>query len=248
MKSLISSQRFLVIYSGVLTLVFGVSVTAGFMQLPKKTAFTEVDVQRINVVEPDGTLRMVISDKASLPGIVIKGKEHPHPNRSTAGILFFNDEGTENGGLTFGGSKDKNGQPSSFGHLSFDEYEQDQVLVIDAQQAGDKRGSALTIVDRPNYPIGELVELTDRIKNFTKEQQQAEITKFTQSHPSPHQRLYLGRSDDRSVALKFKDAEGHDRIVMQVAADGAASIKFLDQDGKIVSQLPAAAKDSPESK
>lgn len=248
MKSLIISQRFLVIYSGVLTLVFTVAVTAGFIQLPKKTTFAEIDVQRINVVEPDGTLRMVISDKASLPGIVIKGKEHPHPNRSTAGILFFNDEGTENGGLTFGGAKDKTGQATGFGHLSFDEYEQDQVLVIDAQQNGDKRASALTIVDRPNYPIGELVELTDRIRNFSKEQQQAEITKFTQSHPSPHQRLYLGRSDDRSVALKFKDAEGHDRIVIQVAADGAATIKFLDQSGKVVSQLPAAAKDSPESK
>lgn len=238
MKHLIGSQRFLVIYSGVLTLIFVVTVVAGFAQLPRQNKFTQIDVQRINVVEPDGTLRMVISDKASLPGIIIKGQEHPHPNRSTAGILFFNDEGTENGGLSFGGAKDKGGQPTSFGHLSFDEYEQDQVFVIDAQQRGDKRSSALTLVDRPDYPIGELVALTDRIRDLPKDQQQAEIAKFTQSHPSPHQRLFLGRSDDRSVALRFKDAEGHDRMVLQVAADGAASIKFLDQNGKIVSQLP----------
>jgi hypothetical protein len=246
MNRLIGSQRFLIIYSGVLTLIFVVTVSAGFMQLPKKTTFDQIDVQRINIVEPDGTLRMVISDKTSLPGIVIKGQEHPHPNRSTAGILFFNDEGTENGGLIFGGAKDKDGKPTSFGHLSFDEYEQDQVLVIDSNQNGEKRGSALTIVDRPDYPIGELVALTDKIKNLPKDQQQAEITKFMQSHPSPHQRLFLGRSDDRSVALRFKDGDGRDRIVLQVAADGTASIKFLDQTGKVVSQLPAPAKDSPE--
>jgi hypothetical protein len=248
MNRLIGSQRFLIIYSGVLTLIFVVTVSAGFMQMPKKTTFEQIDVQRINIVEPDGTLRMVISDKTSLPGIVIKGQEHPHPNRSTAGILFFNDEGTENGGLIFGGAKDKDGKPTSFGHLSFDEYEQDQVLVIDSNQNGEKRGSALTIVDRPDYPIGELVALTDKIKNLPKDQQQTEITKFMQSHPSPHQRLFLGRSDDRSVALKFKDGDGRDRIILQVAADGTASIKFLDQTGKVVSQLPAPAKGSPESK
>jgi hypothetical protein len=238
MKNLKGSERFLAIYSGVLTLVFVVTVTAAFEELPKKSKFEQIDVQRINIVEPDGTLRMVISDKTSFPGIIIKGQEHPHPNRSTAGILFFNDEGTENGGLTFGGAKDKSGQPSSFGHLSFDEYEQDQVLVLDAQQRGDRRASALTFVDRPDYPIGELVALTDRIKDLPKDQQQAEIAKFTQSHPSPHQRLFLGRSDDRSVALRFKDAEGHDRMVLQVAADGKAAIQFLDQNGKVVSQLP----------
>jgi hypothetical protein len=238
MKNLKGSERFLAIYSGVLTLVFVVTVTAGFAELPKKSKFDQIDVQRINIVEPDGTLRMVISDRTSFPGIIIKGQEHAHPNRSTAGVLFFNDEGTENGGLTFGGAKDKNGQPSSFGHLSFDEYEQDQVLVLDAQQRGDRRDSALTFVDRPDYPIGELVALTDRIKDLPKDQQQAEIAKFTQSHPSPHQRLFLGRSNDRSVALRFKDAEGHDRMVLQVAADGKAAIQFLDQNGKVVSQLP----------
>ncbi len=238
MKNLIGSQRFLVIYSGVLTLIFVVTVTAGFVELPKKSQFAQIDVQRINIVEPDGTLRMVISDKASLPGIIIKGKEHHHPSRSTAGILFFNDEGTENGGLTFGGAKEKNGQPTSFGHLSFDEYEQDQVLVLDAQQVGDKRSSALTFVDRPDYPIGEVVALTDQIGNLPKDQQQPQIAKFTQSHPSPHQRLFLGRNADRSVALRFKDPEGHDRMILQVSADGVASIKFLDQDGKVVSQLP----------
>src|SRR5579875_3514747 len=110
------SSRFLTIYSGVLTAVFALTVLCGFGP-SAKTNFEEITVRRINIVEPDGTLRMVISDKSLFPGIIIKGQEHPHPNRKTAGMIFFNDEGTENGGLIFGGSKDKNGQVSSYGHL-----------------------------------------------------------------------------------------------------------------------------------
>jgi hypothetical protein len=241
MKTLCSSQRFLTIYSGVLTLVFAVTILGGFAP-SKKTSFEEVTVQRINIVEPDGTLRMVISDKTLFPGIFIKGKERPHPNRKTAGMLFFNDEGTENGGLTFGGMKDKNGEVSSYGHLSFDEYEQDQVFTIDAGQQGKRRRAGLSLVDDPDYPISDLIDLTERIGKLPPDEQKAEITKFTKARGGPHQRLYLGKSDDHAVALKLKDTEGRDRIVIQVAADGSPVIRFLDQNGGIISELPPQAK------
>jgi hypothetical protein len=184
----------------------------------------------------------VTFNKALFPGIIIKGKETPHPNRKTAGMLFFSDEGTENGGLVFGGARDKDGTVSSYGHLSFDEYEQDQVFTIDAEQQGDKRASALTIVDRPSYSICDLIELTNKVKGLSAEEQKAEIAKFGQSHPSPHQRLYLGRSDDKSVALRLKDVEGHDRIVIQVAPDGSPTLQFINKDGRIISQLPQLEK------
>src|SRR5215467_13940003 len=108
-------NRFLAIYTGVLTVVFAMTVFSGFAPKSKKTTFEEITVQRINIVEPDGTLRMVISDKTRFPGIILKGQEHPHPSRKTAGMLFFNDEGTENGGLIFGGANGKDG-PNSYGH------------------------------------------------------------------------------------------------------------------------------------
>jgi len=69
-------QRFLVIYSGVLTAAFTVSMLAGFAKSPVAT-FDEINVHRINVREPDGTLRMLISDSAKLPGVIVKGKEQP---------------------------------------------------------------------------------------------------------------------------------------------------------------------------
>jgi hypothetical protein len=154
----LTGNRLLAIYSGVLTLVLALVLLTGAPR--RRTAsFGSIDVQRINVVEPDGTVRLVLSSKALFPGILFKKKEYPHPNRKTAGILFYNDEGTENGGLTFGGEKDKDGKASAYGHLSFDQYDQDQVLTLDAAEDGGDRRARLSIWDRPEYSIGELLDL-----------------------------------------------------------------------------------------
>src|SRR5262249_31641930 len=57
---------------------------------------------------------MVISNKSDFPGIIFKGREIRHDSRrDVAGVIFFNDEGAENGGLIFTGSKKKNGVISS---------------------------------------------------------------------------------------------------------------------------------------
>src|SRR6202034_1617208 len=109
----------------------------------KVTEFAEIDVQRINIREPDGTLRMTISNAATAPGLIFKGTEHPFPNRQAAGILFFNDEGSENGGLLFGGAE-KGQNVSSGGHLSFDQYEQDQVISLDQTEEHGRRRAGLT--------------------------------------------------------------------------------------------------------
>lgn len=238
MTKLFANPRFLAIYSGVLTLAFAVVVLTGAIEA-KKNTFDEIDVHRINIVEPDGTLRMVLSNKANFPGIIIRGKETPHPNRRTGGLLFFNDEGTENGGLIWGGSKEKDGATSSYGHLSFDQYDQDQDLTIDFAQKGEKRGEAITFVDRADYSIEELIALMQKTAGLSDAEKKAALTKFQETHPGPKQRAYFGRGDDRSVALKLKDTEGRDRILIQVAADGTPALKFLDAGGKIVSQLPA---------
>src|SRR5215831_18802271 len=103
-------NRFVMIYSGVLIAGLVVVVAAGFGAGSKKIKFAEIEVQRINVVEPDGTLRMVISDKAKLPGVIIRGKEERQEERPQAGMLFYNDEGSENGGLIFGGHKNGKGE------------------------------------------------------------------------------------------------------------------------------------------
>ena len=71
----------------------------------RSQAFDEIKVDRIDVIEPDGTLRIVVSDHDRMPAVMVKGKESPKVDRPQAGMLFYDDEGTENGGLVFGGRR-----------------------------------------------------------------------------------------------------------------------------------------------
>ena len=91
-----SGQRLLMIYSGVLTLVFAgtMLMLMGATSNAGRATFDQITVHRINVVEPDGTLRMVISNAANAPGSPFHNKIYPRADRKIAGIIFMNDEGT----------------------------------------------------------------------------------------------------------------------------------------------------------
>jgi hypothetical protein len=114
--------KMLAVYSAVLTTLLTAFTLAG-AAAAKVQRLDELDVHRINVREPDGTLRMVISNHARLPGVITASKEKPAVDRPYAGMLFYNDEGTENGGLVFGGRRNANGEVVDAGvALSFDRY------------------------------------------------------------------------------------------------------------------------------
>src|SRR5215472_5113768 len=71
-----------------------------------------------------GCCSVVISlpTASSTPGVISASdrKEMPRPDRNdSAGMLFMNDEGTENGGMLFGGYQSSDGKFHSWGHLSF---------------------------------------------------------------------------------------------------------------------------------
>lgn len=199
-----TSQRFLVIYSGVLTLVFAATLLSAAAR--NRTSFDEIDVQRINVVEPDGKLRMTISNHARLPGIIVRGKEQPL-DRPQAGMIFYNDEASEIGGLIFGGRRNDQGKiVDSGGSLSFDRYEANQVVQLLGVDDSEDRIAGLTVSDSP-------------------------------SGREVHRRIWLGRGDDGTSTLALLDGKGRKRLTMTVAEDGTTRISALDENGKTVKDL-----------
>src|SRR6202161_930577 len=104
MKAL-SSPRFLAIYSGVLTLMFSGTVLCGFAMM-RNPQLGIITARRINLVEPDGTVRLTISNRADFPGGWNRKKEYPRPDRrEAAGMLLMSEEGSEQGGFIWGASK-----------------------------------------------------------------------------------------------------------------------------------------------
>ena len=235
-----SDPRFLLIYSAVVTVAL--TLLCGFAA-SRNQSFDVLTVHRIDFVEPDGTPRLIISNRAQFPGSHFHGKEAARPDRSdAAGMIFLNDEGTESGGLIFGGLKDKDGKIQNNGHLSFDQYEQDQGFAIDAGQDDQDKFSALRIGDRGDYSIQEALDAAARIAKLPKDQQDAEREKFLATHKGDANRIYLGRAPDKSASLRLKDSAGHERLVMRVNADGDPVIQFLDTSGKVTNEFTAARK------
>lgn len=220
------------IYGAVSSLAFLVLVASAFTAIRHRTVFGTIDVQRINVVEPNGTLRMVISNMARFPGVIVKGRQYPL-RRYTAGILFYNDEGTENGGLIFGGHEHADGTVASYGHLSFDRYDQDQAISLGAIQGRTGESTRLAFIDRPKWPITGLLRLP-----------RSRWRHFLATHPRSVPRLTMERAPDGSVSLAVKDRQGHTRILIRVGAHGAPVIRLLDARGSVVAQLPRSRQSS----
>src|SRR5690348_14247987 len=97
--------------------------------------FDQIDVQRINIVEPDGRVRLVIANSARQAQTVVDGKVILPDRKRDAGLIFFNDEGDENGGMTWSG-RTANGKAEANAGLSFDQYKQDETVTLRYSQTG----------------------------------------------------------------------------------------------------------------
>jgi hypothetical protein len=194
-----------VFYAGLATGLLLMAFTRG---VPTSQEFDEITVHRIKVVEPSGALRMVISNHDKFPGVIERGKELGPNRRPGAGMLFLNDEGTENGGLIFGGHKDANGQVAEAGvSLSFDKY-----------------GTSGNFV--------QLAGVSDVQNRF------AGLRVKDNSIGGPNNnRVWVGNGDDGAATVALMDSLGRRRIVMEVRADGASTLTFLDANGNVLHQL-----------
>jgi len=203
-------ERFLTSYSGTVTAALAFMLLSGASS-SRRVSFDEISAQRINIAEPDGTLRMVISNHARLPGIIVRGKERSFA-RPQAGMLFYNDEGSENGGLIFGGHRTRKGEVvDSGGSLSFDKYNANQIVQLAGVDDREDRFAGLEVTDSP-------------------------------AAGRSHSRVWVGRREDGAATVALMDAAGKKRILMQVTADGTSSLSFLDANGKIIHQfLPSSA-------
>jgi len=85
----------------------------------------------------------------------------------------MSEEGTEQGGLIWGAHQEPDGTIQNHSHLSFDQYEQNQIFALDAGREGDEKFSRITIADQGNYPIAEEREAFKRIAALPANQQDA---------------------------------------------------------------------------
>jgi hypothetical protein len=233
--------RLLKIWAGATTLcLLGVSVAA-FRQTPPPAQrnLGEITVERLNVVDADGTLRLVVSNKDRMHPGVMDGViiERPRP---VAGILFFNDQGDEVGGISFTG-EEKDGRRRADAGLMFDQLKQDQTVGITYSEENGQRTAGLQVWDRADVHLSELIaklNAANRIGDAGERQKAIAAARATA--PRGPRRVFVGKQPDRSANVVLADPEGRVRLTLRVDAAGKAGIELRDADGNVTDRWPPA--------
>ena len=229
--------RLLQAYATISSLVLVFLAVSAFRQAGP-TRMDELTAQRVNIVDADGTLRLVLAGKDRMHPGVLDGKVIDRP-RPVAGLIFFNDQGDEVGGLTVTG-QERDGVRRANALLAFDQLKQDQTIAIAYSEANGQRSTGLTVWDRPDVRLSELIDRLNAAQKIADATARDEAIKAARASmpPSPR-RVFVGKNTDRSAAIMLADAAGKPRINLQVDADGQARIEFLDAEGKVIQRLPA---------
>jgi hypothetical protein len=224
------------------------SAAIGFMtwshatEKRKVTEFDEINVHRINIIEPGGKPRVIIASKAQMSNAWFYGKEYQHRSNEDGGFLFFNDDGSECGGMGFGNDT-RDGRPVAASNLNFDQYNQDSTVRLMYGSDGRTNMAGLSIVDRPDKSIVPLLELVDQRARARTDAERASIgAKLKvierEYEGSGTERFFAGKGRGDSV-MKLADKHGRSRLMLKVDAAGAASLEFLDENGKVTQRITA---------
>ena len=194
----------------------------------------ELSIERLNVTEPDGTLRLVLCNTQHSPGHFMDGERFGEPDgKRPAGIYFFNNEGNECGGLVHGGERNEDGSYYAGGALTFDQYRQDQVIFIQHEDANGRHSASLNIVDRSEMPINEWAEEYQRISDLPEgPEKEAALKPLRPAH-----RVFVGKENNLALVC-LHDGQGRMRIRLSVEPEGTARLEFLDESGEIVAHFP----------
>ena len=238
MNSSEGQLRFLKIYTIFSSVAIAVLLLAGFQKADVgRHKFEEIDVQRINVVEPNGKLDLVISSEARFPDPIVNGKTG-HRNGKSPGMLFYNSLGDEDGGLVFGAEVHDGKYEASAG-LLFDQYKQDQTVGVVYEDQNGSRRAGLVVWDRPAVPLDQLLPKWEEIKNMPDGPEKPKAIQAMKDRGElGATRLFVGKSPEKSSQLVLFDVKGKPRLKITVDSAGNPTMKFLDEQGNETYALP----------
>lgn len=211
--------------------------------------FAQIDVERINIIEKDGTVKMIITNVDRFPNGQEKINNRPtnEGRKKRSGMLFFNEDGIECGGFIYDGQKNANGVSAGLS-LTYDQYDGDQVMQLITQdnQQADKRSvsSRLIFNDRPSKESQlKTAKIMKELEELGKKNPEAAAEKFreyeAQGLVGGVPRLMLGKSGSENNGLFLFDNKGMPRAMFYVDKENNAKLDFFDEKGNIIASFPA---------
>ncbi len=235
-KNLEKKINFLIAYAIISTLFISFLALSSFSQKAKVEKFDEILVKKITVVGEDNLPRMVLSNETRQHSGRMNGKEWPKRERPS-GIIFFNNQGDECGGLVYQ-TKDKDGKIISGMSFTMDNYKDDQVLQIlnDEYYANGKsyieRGISIN-----QYPDGTNIDIRNQkleeLKNIKDEKEREQkISELMQREGSVN-RLFIGKTKGNSSGLFLAGPDGKPKMMIYVDENGNPKIQTFNEKGEV---------------
>jgi len=221
--------------------------TSAFKQMGNQK-FTEIDVERINIIEKDGTVKMVITNVERFPTgqDKINNKITNSNRKKRSGMLFFNEDGIECGGFIYDGSKINDAHSSGLS-LTYDQYDGDQVMQLLTTDIGkgDKRKviSTLSFNDRPSKESQEttlkIMKELEELKIKDPKAMQAKYKEYeNQGLLGGVPRIMLGQTRSQNNGLFLFDSQGIPRAMFYIDVNNQAKLDFMDEKGNITASFP----------
>lgn len=215
-------------------LIFGYMAFSSFRKTVNTEKMDELTVKRINVVGEDGSLRMVISNETRQHPGRIAGKDLAKRKRP-AGVIFFNNDGNECGGLIF--EVNDTGKVINSGmSFTMDNYNNDQVVqMVNSEEYAGGKGKVRRGLVINEFPEGSSLpafmdkyEAIKKIKDSTLRKREMNDL---MSVEGSRRRLFIGRTLDNQSGLFLYDSAGKPRMEIYVDNTGSPQIKVLDAKG-----------------
>lgn len=200
----------------------------------ESTHFKKITAERIDIVGESGNKFIVLSNPKDQALATTNGEVTNPENteRNTPGLIFFNSEGDEVGGLVF--DKDNEG---TYQMLTFDQNKNDQIMVLrkDEYEENGKwyRQYGLEISERSEKPYKDVIREYNAINKIKDSLERA--NKFNTFWNNPEhlapKRLFLGRLENLNTGLFLLDKENNLKISIYVDSHGNPVMQYVDSLG-----------------
>jgi hypothetical protein len=240
-NKLLSKIKFLQICVFGLFLLNTVFVINYFFPLLPQQPFKIINAERINIREKNGILKAALSNSAGFN----EGQRAEQGAVRLSGLMFYNEEGQETGGLVYFGKAIPGGQDADVS-LTFDQYNQDQNVYLHHVEHKDSLGlsieDGLTINSRPDWKgVKEEYSIYNEMERLPPDELEALKFKSLQAGKISTRRAFFGVRrgtsnlepyDDAGLFLKNK--WGRDAIKIYIDKDNKPHFEIYDSLGKSI--------------
>ncbi|CAL68397.1 hypothetical protein [Christiangramia forsetii] len=208
--------------------------------------FGTIDVERINIVESDGTVKMIITNVEQFPNgsATVNGREVTKNRKKRSGMLYFNEDGIECGGFIYDGAKDENGHSSGLS-LTYDQYDGDQVMQlrnIDFKKGEERMvSSSLVFNDRTaNLTQQEVTKVMEELELIEDKKIRRQKYKeyADQGLIGATPRIVLGKTGSQNNGLFLFGENGETKAMFYVDKGNNVKLEVYDDEGKVTNSWP----------